>query len=61
MRPWRIRGEHGGPREARMLDSLISLFERPLRPRMFLVGDVMLDRYLWGDVERISQIGRAHV
>jgi len=37
-----------------MLDSLISLFERPLRPRMFLVGDVMLDRYLWGDVERIS-------
>ena len=23
-------------------------------PRILLVGDVMLDRYLWGDVERIS-------
>ena len=31
-----------------------SLLERDLRPRILLVGDVMLDRYLWGDVERIS-------
>jgi D-beta-D-heptose 7-phosphate kinase/D-beta-D-heptose 1-phosphate adenosyltransferase len=30
------------------------LLERDLRPRVLLVGDVMLDRYLWGDVERIS-------
>jgi D-beta-D-heptose 7-phosphate kinase/D-beta-D-heptose 1-phosphate adenosyltransferase len=28
--------------------------ERNVRPRILLVGDVMLDRYLWGDVERIS-------
>jgi D-beta-D-heptose 7-phosphate kinase/D-beta-D-heptose 1-phosphate adenosyltransferase len=33
---------------------LLSLLERPFRPRILLVGDVMLDRYLWGDVERIS-------
>nr|MCU0808163.1 bifunctional heptose 7-phosphate kinase/heptose 1-phosphate adenyltransferase [Candidatus Contendobacter sp.] len=23
-------------------------------PRVLVVGDLMLDRYLWGDVERIS-------
>jgi D-beta-D-heptose 7-phosphate kinase/D-beta-D-heptose 1-phosphate adenosyltransferase len=34
--------------------SLTSLLERDLRPRVLLVGDVMLDRYVWGDVERIS-------
>jgi D-beta-D-heptose 7-phosphate kinase/D-beta-D-heptose 1-phosphate adenosyltransferase len=32
----------------------IRLLERDLRPRILLVGDVMLDRYVWGDVERIS-------
>jgi D-beta-D-heptose 7-phosphate kinase/D-beta-D-heptose 1-phosphate adenosyltransferase len=32
----------------------ISLLENDCRPRILLVGDVMLDRYLWGDVERIS-------
>ena len=31
-----------------------TLLERDLRPRVLLVGDVMLDRYVWGDVERIS-------
>jgi len=31
-----------------------SLLEGELRPRVLLVGDVMLDRYVWGDVERIS-------
>jgi D-beta-D-heptose 7-phosphate kinase/D-beta-D-heptose 1-phosphate adenosyltransferase len=31
-----------------------SLLERDWRPRILLVGDIMLDRYLWGDVERIS-------
>ena len=30
------------------------LLERDARPRVLLVGDVMLDRYVWGDVERIS-------
>ncbi len=34
--------------------SLTTLLEADLRPRVLLVGDVMLDRYLWGDVERIS-------
>jgi D-beta-D-heptose 7-phosphate kinase / D-beta-D-heptose 1-phosphate adenosyltransferase len=32
----------------------LSYLEQNLRPRILLVGDVMLDRYLWGDVERIS-------
>jgi D-beta-D-heptose 7-phosphate kinase / D-beta-D-heptose 1-phosphate adenosyltransferase len=31
-----------------------SLLEQDLHPRILLVGDVMLDRYLFGDVERIS-------
>jgi D-beta-D-heptose 7-phosphate kinase / D-beta-D-heptose 1-phosphate adenosyltransferase len=31
-----------------------SLLEQDLRPQILLVGDVMLDRYLFGDVERIS-------
>ena len=30
------------------------MLERDLRPRILLVGDVMFDRYVWGDVERIS-------
>jgi D-beta-D-heptose 7-phosphate kinase/D-beta-D-heptose 1-phosphate adenosyltransferase len=34
--------------------SAINLLERDARPRVLLVGDVMLDRYVWGDVERIS-------
>jgi D-beta-D-heptose 7-phosphate kinase/D-beta-D-heptose 1-phosphate adenosyltransferase len=33
---------------------LIELVERLPRTRVLLVGDVMLDRYLYGDVERIS-------
>lgn len=37
-----------------MPDQLIELLEQTFRPRILLVGDVMLDRYLWGDVERIS-------
>ena len=31
-----------------------TILERELHPRILLVGDVMLDRYVWGDVERIS-------
>jgi D-beta-D-heptose 7-phosphate kinase / D-beta-D-heptose 1-phosphate adenosyltransferase len=34
--------------------SVTRLLEGDARPRILLVGDVMLDRYLWGDVERIS-------
>ena len=37
-----------------MSTSAMTLLERDVRPRILLVGDVMLDRYLWGDVERIS-------
>ncbi len=37
-----------------MSSRLISLLQRPERPRILLLGDVMLDRYLWGDVDRIS-------
>ncbi len=31
-----------------------TLLEKDIRPRVLLVGDVMLDRYVWGDVDRIS-------
>lgn len=37
-----------------MSSQLTELLSRELRPRVLLVGDVMLDRYLWGDVDRIS-------
>jgi D-beta-D-heptose 7-phosphate kinase/D-beta-D-heptose 1-phosphate adenosyltransferase len=37
-----------------MSEHLVTLLEGDLRPRILLVGDVMLDRYIWGDVERIS-------
>src|SRR4051794_14653457 len=34
---------------------LIELVERLGQPRVLVVGDLMLDRYVWGDAERISQ------
>ncbi len=34
--------------------SPVELLESSFRPRMLVVGDVLLDRYLWGNVERIS-------
>jgi D-beta-D-heptose 7-phosphate kinase/D-beta-D-heptose 1-phosphate adenosyltransferase len=34
---------------------LIDLVERLGQPRVLVVGDLMLDRYVWGDAERISQ------
>src|SRR5437016_14494355 len=33
----------------------IALVQRLGQPRILVVGDVMLDRYVWGDAERISQ------
>src|SRR5437870_7285714 len=33
----------------------IDLGQRLGQPRVLVVGDVMLDRYIWGDAERISQ------
>src|ERR1700726_133298 len=34
---------------------LIDLVQRLGQPRVLAVGDVMLDRYIWGDAARISQ------
>ncbi|NQT13923.1 MAG: bifunctional heptose 7-phosphate kinase/heptose 1-phosphate adenyltransferase [Planctomycetes bacterium] len=33
---------------------LTELLNSPRRPRVLVVGDVMLDRYVWGDMDRIS-------
>jgi D-beta-D-heptose 7-phosphate kinase/D-beta-D-heptose 1-phosphate adenosyltransferase len=38
-----------------MAADLIELVQNLGRPRVLVVGDVMLDRYVWGDAERISQ------
>jgi D-beta-D-heptose 7-phosphate kinase / D-beta-D-heptose 1-phosphate adenosyltransferase len=34
---------------------LIDLLQRLGQPRVLVVGDLMLDRYVWGDAERVSQ------
>src|SRR5262245_14861733 len=38
-----------------MSADLIELVQRLGQPRVLVIGDVMLDRYVWGDAERISQ------
>jgi D-beta-D-heptose 7-phosphate kinase / D-beta-D-heptose 1-phosphate adenosyltransferase len=38
-----------------MSADLIELVQRLKQPRVLVVGDLMLDRYIWGDAERISQ------
>ena len=38
-----------------MSTDLIDLVHRLGRPRVLVVGDLMLDRYVWGDAARISQ------
>src|SRR5438270_6984021 len=38
-----------------MASDLIDLVQRLDRPRILVVGDLMLDRYVWGDAARISQ------
>jgi D-beta-D-heptose 7-phosphate kinase/D-beta-D-heptose 1-phosphate adenosyltransferase len=38
-----------------MAADLVELVQRLGRPRVLVVGDVMLDRYVWGNAERISQ------
>src|SRR4051794_19101675 len=37
------------------MTDLVELVQRLGRPRVLVVGDVMLDRYVWGNAERISQ------
>src|SRR5262245_31670212 len=38
-----------------MSASLTSVVENLGRPRVLVVGDLILDRYVWGDAERVSQ------
>src|SRR3954447_4772924 len=38
-----------------MSADLIDLVQQLGQPRVLVVGDLMLDRYVWGDAERISQ------
>ncbi len=38
-----------------MSNDLVELVERLGTPRVLVVGDVMLDRYVWGDAARVSQ------
>src|SRR5215471_5343947 len=38
-----------------MTGDLIELVQNLGQPRVLVVGDVMLDRYVWGDAARISQ------
>src|SRR3954452_24660513 len=37
------------------MTDLVELVQRLGSPRVLVVGDVMLDRYVWGNAERISQ------
>jgi D-beta-D-heptose 7-phosphate kinase/D-beta-D-heptose 1-phosphate adenosyltransferase len=37
------------------MSDLIDLVQKLGQPRVLVVGDVMLDRYVWGNAERISQ------
>ncbi|MDZ4781666.1 MAG: D-glycero-beta-D-manno-heptose 1-phosphate adenylyltransferase [Planctomycetia bacterium] len=36
-------------------EHLLDVFDRLGRPRMLVVGDLILDRYTWGNAERVSQ------
>src|SRR6266480_3165586 len=38
-----------------MSKELVDLVQRLGQPRVLVVGDLMLDRYIWGDAARISQ------
>lgn len=40
-----------------MSDHLASLIENAGHPRILVVGDLMIDRYVWGEAERISPEG----
>src|SRR3954466_1832508 len=37
------------------MTDLVELVQRLGHPRVLVVGDVMLDRYVWGNADRISQ------
>src|SRR5882672_2739426 len=38
-----------------MSADLINLIQQWGKPRVLVLGDIMLDRYVWGDAERVSQ------
>src|SRR5215472_13307570 len=38
-----------------MVQDLIGRVEQLGQPRVLVIGDLILDRYIWGDAERISQ------
>src|SRR5947208_462746 len=55
-----MAGQRPAPRNRVMEDhamsaDLIDLVQGLGQPRVLVVGDLMLDRYGWGDAERISQ------
>src|SRR5471030_2086024 len=41
--------------ELAMSKELVELVQNLGSPRVLVIGDAMLDRYIWGDAERISQ------
>jgi D-beta-D-heptose 7-phosphate kinase / D-beta-D-heptose 1-phosphate adenosyltransferase len=47
--------DHGGSMSTEPTTELIDLVQHLGQPRVLVVGDLMLDRYIWGDAERISQ------
>src|SRR6186997_388707 len=51
MNPLPISDQGEGPMPAELID----LVQRLGQPRVLVVGDLILDRYVWGDAERISQ------
>src|SRR5260370_40772994 len=42
-------------RDRAMSKELVDLVQNLGAPRVLVVGDAMMDRYVWGDAERISQ------
>ncbi|HTN05073.1 MAG TPA: bifunctional heptose 7-phosphate kinase/heptose 1-phosphate adenyltransferase, partial [Planctomycetaceae bacterium] len=38
-----------------MSQHLVEIVEQLGTPRILVLGDLILDRYVWGDAERISQ------
>src|SRR5712692_3813914 len=52
---WKRRNRQHDPLGEVMAADLIELVQHLGQPRVLVVGDLMLDRYVWGDAERISQ------
>src|SRR3989441_9567452 len=50
-----VRCTHPTDEEPAMTTDLIDLVQTLGQPHVLVVGDLMLDRYVWGDAERISQ------